>query len=142
MNGKPAADEASELVYHVNNCYYKVYLGADVNGGGTDEAHSKCSIAQFSMSPEVMTADEVREGAIALGCYTPDNNGGLVQTIIGDITNAISVFMQNMGRTLVDFFDNVVVNEGKLTTFATWTLVFVGVGFGSKFVGKLMRKAD
>ena len=65
----------------------------------------------------------------------------LVSTIVQDLTTAISTFMSGMGTTLVNFFDNVVVKDGKLTTFATWTLVFVGVGFGSKLIAKLMHKA-
>ncbi len=43
--------------------YYKIYLGADVNGSGVAEAHSNCTIAHFSMLPEALSADEIAERA-------------------------------------------------------------------------------
>lgn len=65
----------------------------------------------------------------------------LVSTIVGDVVSAISTFLSGIGTSVVNFFDTVVVTDGKLTTFATWTLVFVGVGFASKFISKMLHKA-
>ena len=65
----------------------------------------------------------------------------LVSAIVGDVTSAISTFMSGMGTTIVDFFDNVVVKDGQLTVFATWTIIFVGIGFASGLISKLVRKA-
>lgn len=65
----------------------------------------------------------------------------IVTTIAQDVVGAISAFLNGMGTTIVDFFDNVVVHEGQLTTFAGWTLAFVGIGFAAGLVRKLMHKA-
>lgn len=92
------------------------------------------------------------ESVEAVALFTPivedpaEDGGGIVSSIVGDITNSIGVFLSGVGSTLVDFFDNVVTTtdaEGNrmLTTLATWSLVFTGIGFGSVFIKKLMKKA-
>lgn len=65
----------------------------------------------------------------------------IVTTITQDVVGAISAFLSGMGTSIVDFFDNIVVHEGQLTTFAGWTLAFVGIGFASGLIRKLIRKA-
>ena len=65
----------------------------------------------------------------------------IVSTIVGDVTTAVSGFLTGMGTTMVDFFDGVVVKDGNLTTFAAWTITFIGIGFGGRFLGKLLHKA-
>lgn len=64
----------------------------------------------------------------------------IVTTIVQDVVGATSEFLSGMGTTLVDFFDATVIKDGKLTTFAGWTLAFIGVGFGSRLISKLMHK--
>ena len=54
---KPAA--FSGLKLHSLSGYHKIYLGADVNKDGKDEAYSNCSIAHFAMFSGAMTATEV-----------------------------------------------------------------------------------
>lgn len=66
---------------------------------------------------------------------------GIVTQIAQDVVGATSAFLGGIGSSIVNFFDTVVVANGKLTTFAAWTIAFVAIGFGSKFVGKLMHKA-
>ena len=78
---------------------------------------------------------------------TPEPTGGIVATIAKDVTSAVGVFLKGIGSTLVDFFDNVVITtnaEGQrvLSTFAGWTLAFVGIGFGAGLLRKLLKKAN
>lgn len=64
--------------------------------------------------------------------------------IVSTVTSAIGSFVTGIGSSVVDFFNTTVVTaEGELTTFATWSLVFLGVGFGSmifKWVTNLVRR--
>ena len=63
--------------------------------------------------------------------------GGIVTTMI----EAITGFFTGIGSAIVEFFDGVVLTaEGGLTTFATWTLVFMGVSFACTFIWALLRK--
>lgn len=77
----------------------------------------------------------------------PEATGGIVATIAKDVTSAVGVFLKGIGSTLTNFFDNVVVTtnaEGQrvLSTFAGWTLAFVGIGFGAGLLRKLLKKAN
>lgn len=78
---------------------------------------------------------------------TPESTGGIVVTIAKDVTSAVGVFLKGIGSTLTNFFDNVVVTtnaEGQrvLSTFAGWTLAFVGIGFGAGLLRKLLKKVN
>mgnify|MGYP000009473235 CR=1 FL=1 len=73
------------------------------------------------------------EGATATGL------GAIVTTIV----EAIAAFFTGVGSAIVDFFNGIVLTpEGGLTTFATWTLVFMGVSFACTFIWALLRKVD
>lgn len=64
--------------------------------------------------------------------------------IVTTVTSAIGSFVTGIGTSVVDFFNTTVLTaDGELTTFATWSLVFLGVGFGSmifKWVTNLIRR--
>ena len=68
----------------------------------------------------------------------------MVANIIQTVTTAIGSFVTGIGSSVVDFFNTTVLTtEGELTTFATWSLVFLGIGFGSmifKWVTNLIRR--
>ena len=60
VNGKAIGSSAiAGLKLHTNAAYYKIYVGADVNANGVDEAHSNCTIAHLSMLCEALTAEAV-----------------------------------------------------------------------------------
>lgn len=61
INGKQVATSTFDgaLALHSNSAYYKIYMGADVNASGADEAHSKCTIAHFSLLSRALTAEAV-----------------------------------------------------------------------------------
>ena len=79
---------------------------------------------------------------------TPEaENVSIITSITTDLVGSIGVFLGGIGESLVTFFDNVVTTtnaEGKrtLTTFAGWSIAFLGIGFGSMFIRKLMKKAS
>ena len=68
----------------------------------------------------------------------------MVANIIQTVTTAIGSFVTGVGSSVVDFFNTTVLTaDGELTTFATWALVFLGIGFGSmifKWVTNLVRR--
>ena len=68
----------------------------------------------------------------------------MVANIIQTVTTAIGSFVTGVGSSVVDFFNTTVLTaDGELTTFATWSLVFLGIGFGSmifKWVTNLVRR--
>lgn len=66
----------------------------------------------------------------------------MVTKMISAITQAISGVLSGIGGAIVDFFDVAVLNGSELTTFATWALAFLGIGFGLgvvKFITNLVR---
>ena len=68
----------------------------------------------------------------------------MVQNMVTSVTDAIGGLLTGVGSAVTDFFDCVVLNEaGELSTFAVWTLAFLGVGFGFgvvKFITNLVRR--
>ena len=147
LNGKKVDSANSDLKFHPNTAYYKIYMGADVNGGGKDEAHSACSIAHFSMTPAVFTAEQVAERAANFDGSGVASDKGFVSSVTTAVVQSVGVFLKGMGSTVVDFFENVVLTtnaEGQrtLSTYAVWTLAFVGFGFGAGFLRKLVKKAE
>ena len=62
-------------------------------------------------------------------------------TIVKVVTDAIGGTLGGVGTAVVDFFDGVVVGaQGGMTTFATWTLTFLGVSFGLGAIGWVVGK--
>ena len=62
VNGEAVAEAPvafSGLKLHSKSGFHKIYLGADVNKDGKDEAHSNCTIAHFAMFSGAMTEAEV-----------------------------------------------------------------------------------
>ena len=54
----------------------------------------------------------------------------MVTKMISAIVEAISGMLTGIGTSIVGFFDGTVIgSEGELTTFATWCLAFLGIGF-------------
>ena len=74
---------------------------------------------------------------LAEGATGATGLGAIVTTIV----EAIAAFFTGVGSAIVDFFEGIVLtSEGGLTTFATWTLVFMGVSFACTFIWALLRK--
>lgn len=67
----------------------------------------------------------------------------MVTEMITSIVEAIKGILTGVGSAIVDFFNvAVLTTDGKLTTFATWVLAFLGIGFGLgvvKFITNLVR---
>lgn len=67
-----------------------------------------------------------------------------VSETVGFVTASIKAFVTGIGTAVVDFFSTTVVTpDGGLTDFAKWSLIFLGVGFGSmifKWVTNLVRR--
>lgn len=69
---------------------------------------------------------------------TANNLGG---SIVTTVVNAIKSFLSGVGDTIVSLFDGIVVTDaGGLTNFATWALVFLGVGLASGVIAAVLRK--
>lgn len=67
----------------------------------------------------------------------------MAESIITTVTTAIKGFLTGVGNAIVSFFDQVVMTAGEspeLTNFATWALVFLGVGFALSVIGAILRK--
>ena len=61
--------------------------------------------------------------------------------IISTITSTITSFLTSVAGNIVDVFNKVAVTaDGKLTDFAIWALVFLGVGLGTTVIGAVLRK--
>lgn len=58
--------------------------------------------------------------------------------VVGDV---ISGLFSTLGTSAVSLFDTLILTDGKLTTFATYTFIFLGVGFVTWIFRKLLRKA-
>lgn len=61
--------------------------------------------------------------------------------IISTITSTITSFLTAVASNIVTVFNAVAVTaDGKLTDFAIWALVFLGVGFGTTVLTAILRK--
>lgn len=66
----------------------------------------------------------------------------MVAEAIGAVTETIGSLLTGIGTSVVDVFDTLILTaEGKLTTFATYTFIFIGIGFCTWLFRKLVRKA-
>lgn len=63
-------------------------------------------------------------------------------SIVTTMTQAFGDFLSGIGTSIVTFFSGIVLNaEGTaLTPFATWALIFVGVGLAITILYALLRK--
>lgn len=67
----------------------------------------------------------------------PTLGGSIVTTVV----DAIKSFLSGVGDSIVSLFDGIVVKPtGGLTNFATWALVFLGVGLASGVIAAVLRK--
>lgn len=81
-----------------------------------------CAVSAF--------ADGGTTGTATLG-------GSIVTTVV----DAIKSFLSGVGNSIVTLFDGIVVgSNGGLTNFATWALVFLGVGLASGVIAAVLRK--
>ena len=65
----------------------------------------------------------------------------LGSSIVTTVVDAIKSFLTGVGNSIVDLFDGIVVAEnGGLTNFAIWALVFLGVGLASGVIAAVLRK--
>ena len=65
----------------------------------------------------------------------------LGSSIVTTVVDAIKSFLTGVGNSIVDLFDGIVVaDNGGLTNFATWALVFLGVGLASGVIAAVLRK--
>lgn len=82
-----------------------------------------CAVSAFATDPAT-------GGATTLG-------GSIVTTVV----DAIKSFLSGVGNSIVTLFDGIVVgSNGGLTNFATWALVFLGVGLASGVIAAVLRK--
>lgn len=66
----------------------------------------------------------------------------MVQEAISAVVETITSLLAGMSTSVVSTFDTLIVGaEGKLTTFATYTFIFIGIGFCTWLLRKLTRKA-
>ena len=66
----------------------------------------------------------------------------MVSEAIGAVTETITGLLTSLGTNIVNVFDTLILTaEGKLTTFATYTFIFIGIGFCSWLFRKVCRKA-
>lgn len=66
----------------------------------------------------------------------------MVGEAIGAVTETITGLLSGMSTAVVSTFDTLITtSEGKLTTFATYTFIFIGIGFCTWLFRKLTRKA-
>lgn len=73
----------------------------------------------------------------AEGDTTVTLGGSIVDTVV----TAIKAFLTGVGNSIVSLFDGIVVgSNGGLTNFATWALVFLGVGLASGVIASVLRK--
>lgn len=64
----------------------------------------------------------------------------IISEMVGAVVDGVGV-LPDVGKEIVDFFDVAVVNaSGGLTTFATWSLAFLGVTFGLGAIGWVIGK--
>ena len=61
--------------------------------------------------------------------------------IVSVITSAITSFLTAVASNIVTVFNAIAVtSDGKLTDFAIWALVFLGIGFGTTVITAILRK--
>lgn len=73
----------------------------------------------------------------ATGTPSASLGGSIVTTVV----DAIKSFLSGVGDSIVSLFDGIVINSnGGLTNFATWALVFLGVGLASGVIASVLRK--
>ena len=66
----------------------------------------------------------------------------MVAEAVGVVTETITSLLAGISSSVVSTFDTLIVTtEGKLTTFATYTFLFLGIGFCTWLIRKLTRKA-
>lgn len=84
-----------------------------------------CALPAFAADPPTDST-----AAVSLG-------GSIVTTVV----DAIKSFLSGVGDSIVSLFDGIVINSnGGLTNFATWALVFLGVGLASGVIASVLRK--
>lgn len=65
----------------------------------------------------------------------------VIEAVVGAIVSTITTFLTGVGAAFVDFFDTTLLtSDGSLTTFATWCLVIIGLGFAMSVIGAVLRK--
>ena len=65
----------------------------------------------------------------------------VIEATVGAIVSTITTFLTGVGTAFVDFFNvTLLTEEGALTTFATWCLVIIGLGFAMSVIGAVLRK--
>lgn len=66
----------------------------------------------------------------------------MISEAIGAVTDTVSGLLGGLSSSIVSTFDTLILTtEGKLTTFATYTFLFIGIGFVTWLLRKLTRKA-
>ena len=80
----------------------------------------------------------------AVSAFAADGTAGtttLGGSIVTTVVDAIKSFLSGVGNSIVTLFDGIVVgSNGGLTNFATWALVFLGVGLASGVIAAVLRK--
>lgn len=66
----------------------------------------------------------------------------MISEAIGAVTDTVSGLLGGLSTSIISTFDTLILTtEGKLTTFATYTFLFIGIGFVTWLLRKLTRKA-
>lgn len=66
----------------------------------------------------------------------------VAQQIVQVITNAANGLASGLASSITSTFNTLIVNNGQLTEFASYGLVFVGVGFVMGIIRWFSRKAS
>lgn len=65
-----------------------------------------------------------------------------ITSAVTAVTSSFSAFLTGIASAVVDTFDAVfVTSEGGISNIAAWGLMFLAVGFGSRFLRKFTNKA-
>ena len=65
----------------------------------------------------------------------------MAASIVSTIVEAIGSFLIGVGGNIVEVFDKIVVAEnGGLTNFAVWALVFGGIALAGGVISAILRK--
>lgn len=71
-----------------------------------------------------------------------DTTASVASQIVTTITDAANGLASGLASSVTSTFNTLIVNEGQLTEFAAYGLVFVGVGFVIGLIRWFKRKAS
>ena len=132
--GEPAEGDRCKVMLGVDGDTNEVWVDLFYYSGDTDSKHGATEYLTY--------ANKLASAAPpSTGTNTPDS---MVGEMTDTITTSFGGLLKGVGASIVNFFDKTIIAEnGGLTTLATWTLAFLGIGFGFmvvKFITNKVRK--